>query len=137
MRWSNVIDAANPANVPREVIYREQTFMPLEPITESQRSYLSMLLRQAAMDPAHLFGDGFQSIESLSSWAASWAISELQDLRHVHDAREQRVKSLMGAILRERMEQLPVRRCDSCGEDRPHRVVSAVLICEACKAVTE
>lgn len=137
MRWSSVIDAANPANVPREVLYREQTFMPLEPITDSQRSYLSMLLRQASIEPGNLFGDGFESIEALSSWAASWAISELQDLRHVHDAREQRVKTLMGAIMRERIEQLPVRRCDSCGEDRPHRVVSAVLVCMACKAVVE
>lgn len=137
MKWSDVIDAANPANVPRQVDYREHTFMPLEPCTESQRSYLVMLLRQAAMDPAQLFGEGYESIEGLSSWAASWAISELQVLRQVHDAREQRVKRLMGAWLRERMEELPVRRCATCNEDRPHRVVSAVLICEACKEVTE
>ena len=58
-------------------------------------------------------------------------------LRQVHDAREQRVKRLMGAWLRERMQEMPVRRCAKCGEDRPHRVVSAVLICEACKEVTE
>ena len=137
MRWSNVIDAANPAKVPREVLYRDQAFMPLEPCTDSQQAYLLALLRDTGSDPAEVFGDGFESIEALSSWAASWAISELQDLRHVHDAREQRVKSLMGAIMRERIEQLPVRRCASCGEDRPHRVVSAVLICEACKAVVE
>lgn len=137
MRWSNVIDAANPANVPREVLYRDQAFMPLEPCTDSQQAYLLALLRDTGSDPAEVFGDGFASIEALSCWAASWAIAELRDLRHHQAHADAEAKRLMGAIMRERLEQLPVRRCDSCGEDRPHRVVSAVLICEACKAVTE
>lgn len=137
MRWSNVIDAANPANVPREVFYRDQAFMPLEPCTDSQQTYLLALMRDTGSDPAEVFGDGFASIEALSCWAASWAIAELRDLRHHQAHADAEAKRLMGAIMRERIEQLPVRRCDSCGEDRPHRVVSAVLICMACKAVVE
>ena len=137
MRWSSVIDAANPANVPREVFYRDQAFMPLEPCTDSQQTYLLALMRDTGSDPAEVFGDGFASIEALSCWAASWAIAELRDLRHHQAHADAEAKRLMGAIMRERLEQLPVRRCRSCGEDRPHRVVSAVLICMACKAVVE
>jgi hypothetical protein len=137
MRWSDVIDAANPANVPRIVFYREQSFMPLEPCSDSQQAYLMALLRETRSDPAEFFGDGFAGIEALSSWSASWAIAELRDLRHHQEHADAEAKRLMGAIMRERMEQLPVRRCEACGEDRPHRVVSAVLICMACKAVSE
>ena len=137
MTWLDVVDAMNPANVPRPVPYREWRWMPFEPITDRQRTYLADLLRTTGTDPATVYGDGFVAVEALSQWAASWGIQNLQDVASVQDAREQRVKRLMGAWLRERMEELPVRRCATCGEDRPHRVVSAVLICESCKEVTE
>ena len=137
MTWLDVVDAMNPANVPRPVPYREWRWMPFEPITDRQRTYLADLLRTTGTDPATVYGDGFVAVEALSQWAASWGIQNLQDVASVQDAREQRVKRLMGAWLRERMEELPVRRCATCDEDRPHRVVSAVLICESCKEVTE
>ena len=137
MTWLDVVDAMNPANVPRPVPYREWRWMPYEPITDRQRTYLADLLRTTGTDPATVYGDGFVAVEALSQWAASWGIQNLQDVASVQDAREQRVKRLMGAWLRERMEELPVRRCATCDEDRPHRVVSAVLICESCKEVTE
>ena len=137
MTWLDVVDAMNPANVPRPVPYREWRWMPYEPITDRQRTYLGELLRTTGTDPAKVYGDGFVAVEALSQWAASWGIQNLQDVASVQDAREQRVKRLMGAWLRERMEELPVRRCATCDEDRPHRVVSAVLICESCKEVTE
>lgn len=137
MSWLDVVDAMNPANVPRPVPYREWRWMPYEPITDRQRTYLADLLRTTGTDPATVYGEGFVAVEALSQWAASWGIQNLQDVASVQDAREQRVKRLMGAWLRERMEELPVRRCATCDEDRPHRVVSAVLICESCKAVTE
>ena len=137
MTWLDVVDAMNPANVPRPVPYREWRWMPFEPITHRQRTYLAELLRTTGTDPATVYGEGFVAVEALSQWAASWGIQNLQDVASVQDAREQRVKRLMGAWLRERMEELPVRRCATCDEDRPHRVVSAVLICESCKEVTE
>ena len=92
---------------------------------------------RAGTDPATVYGEGFVAVDALSQWAASWAIQNLQDVASAQDAREERVKRLMGIVLRERMERLPVRRCATCDEDRPHRVVSAVLICESCKEVTE
>ena len=137
MTWLDVVDAMNPANVPRPVPYREWRWMPFEPITHRQRTYLADLLRTTGTDPATVYGEGFVAVEALSQWAASWGIQNLQDVASVQDAREQRVKRLMGAWLRERMEELPVRRCATCDEDRPHRVVSAVLICESCKEVSE
>ena len=137
MSWLDVVDAMNPANVPRPVPYREWRWMPYEPITDRQRTYLADLLRTTGTDPATVYGEGFVAVEALSQWAASWGIQNLQDVASAQDAREQRVKRLMGAWLRERMEELPVRRCATCDEDRPHRVVSAVLICESCKEVTE
>lgn len=137
MSWLDIADGMNPANVPRPVPYREWRWMPYEPITDRQRTYLADLLRTTGTDPATVYGDGFVAVEALSQWAASWGIQNLQDVASVQDAREQRVKRLMGAWLRERMEELPVRRCATCDEDRPHRVVSAVLICESCKAVSE
>lgn len=137
MTWIDVVDAMNPANVPRPVPYREWRWMPFEPITHRQRTYLGELLRTTGTDPAKVYGEGFVAVEALSQWAASWAIQNLQDVASAQDAREERVKRLMGIVLRERMERLPVRRCESCGEDRPHRIVSEVLICEACKAVGE
>ena len=137
MTWLDVVDAMNPANVPRPVPYREWRWMPFEPITHRQRTYLAELLRTTGTDPATVYGDGFVAVEALSQWAASWGIQNLQDVASVQDAREQRVKRLMGAWLRERMEELPVRRCATCDEDRPHRVVSSVLICESCKAASE
>ena len=137
MTWLDVVDAMNPAAVPRPVPYREWRWMPYEPITDRQRTYLAELLRTTGTDPATVYGEGFVALEALSQWAASWAIQNLQDVASHQDAREERVKRLMGVVLRERMERLPVRRCASCGEDRPHRVVSAVLICETCKAVSE
>lgn len=137
MSWLDIADAMNPAHVPRPVPYREWRWMPYEPITDRQRTYLADLLRTTGTDPATVYGEGFVAVEALSQWAASWGIQNLQDVASVQDAREQRVKRLMGAWLRERMEELPVRRCATCDEDRPHRVVSAVLICESCKEVTE
>ena len=137
MKWSDVIDAANPANVPRQVFYREETFMPLEPITRAQLDYLAPLLREVGDDPEVLFGAGFESLDALSSWAASWAITILRDRRALREHADREAKRLAGVLMRQRMEELPVHRCAKCGEDRPHRVVSAVLICEACKAVSE
>jgi len=127
----------NPANVPRQVPVREWTWMPLEPASQSQRAYLQDLLRRTNFDPAEMFGEGFADITGLSQWAASWAINQLKDVEIVQDAKEQRIKRLMGAVLRERMATFPVRRCATCEEDRPHRIVSAVLICEACKTVIQ
>ena len=78
--WADL--AFNPTNVPRQVPTRLQRFMPLEPITLRQEYALKHKILDNALSEKSvrlLFGEGFVSIERLSSWAASWAISEIEE----------------------------------------------------------
>ena len=132
MRWSEVIDEANPENVPRTVHYRDQSFMPLEPCSAAQQTYLLSLMRETGVKAGDLYGDGFTTVEALSSWAASWGIEQLLDARAAQEADEQDLKRMMGAIMRERMQAMPVRRCQACDGDRPFRVDESMLRCTSC-----
>jgi len=78
--WADL--AFNPSRVPRTVPSRLQRFMPLQQITEKQKHLLNRKIMDNAFGTesvALLFGDGFVSVDRLSSWAASWAISEIEE----------------------------------------------------------
>ncbi len=135
-RWSEVIDASNPARTPRQVFYRDQRWMPLEPATARQVERLRMLLHWTGVKPAEWFGEGYRSVEQLSSWAASCAIADLQSLDAEQQAEESDVKRAMTRILADKFRHLPVLLCEPCGEARPHEVDSGSYICASCKGVT-
>ena len=132
MRWSDEIDAMNPEEVPRIVDYRDQKFMPLEPCTEAQQTYLLSLSRQTKVHLPDLYGAGYDTVEALSAWAASWGIEMLLDARSLQEDDEKAMKSLMAAIMKERVQMFPIRRCRGCDEDRPHRLLMGSLYCEMC-----
>lgn len=78
--WADL--AFNPTNVPRQVPTRLQRFMPLEPMTGHQRRLLDDLITYNGIGEESLrvmFGDGFVSLDRLSRWAASWAITVIRD----------------------------------------------------------
>jgi hypothetical protein len=135
-KWSEVIDAANPARTPRAVFYQDQRFMPLEPATARQLERLRVLLQLTGTKPAEWFGEGYRSVEHLSSWSASCAIEDLRSLDARQQAEEQDVKRGMTRVLAEKYRHLPVLLCEPCGEARPHEVDSGSYICASCKGVT-
>jgi hypothetical protein len=106
--------------------------MPLEPCSPAQQTYLLSLMRETGIKAGDLYGDGFTTVEALSSWAASWGIEQLLDARAAQEADDEDLKRMMGAIMRERMHAMPVRRCQSCDEDRPFRVDESMLRCTSC-----
>ena len=78
--WADL--AFNPTNVPRVVPTRLQRFMPLEPMTPDQRRLLDDLIAYNGIGEESLrvmFGGGFVSLDRLSRWAASWAITVIRD----------------------------------------------------------
>ena len=78
--WTDL--SFNPRNVPRQVPTRLQRFMPLEPITLKQENRLNDLIYANGLSEksmALLFGEGYEAIYRLSSWAASWAIGEIEE----------------------------------------------------------
>ena len=78
--WADL--SFNPRNVPRQVPTRLQRFMPLEPITTDQRRLLNDLIAYNGIGEESLrvmFGGGFVSLDRLSRWAASWAITVIRD----------------------------------------------------------
>lgn len=78
--WADL--AFNPMNVPRVVPNRLQRFMPLESITLDQRNLLQDLITWNGIGDESLrvlFGDGYESLDRLSKWAASWAITVIRD----------------------------------------------------------
>ena len=105
--WSDL--AFNPTNVPRQVPTRLQRFMPLEPITLKQENRLNDLIYANGLSEksmALLFGEGYEAIYRLSSWAASWAISEIEefeDRAYTDDeiAAEARLEQAMKALIAE------------------------------------
>lgn len=79
--WREVVDARNPANVPRSGLRANQRWMPLEAASSAQVFRLRSLMEAAGAQPvsvALLFGDGFTDVESLSKWSASWGIEQFQ-----------------------------------------------------------
>ena len=125
MKWSESIDAMNPANVPRSVMYQDQRWMPLEPVSQAQARRLQALLDEVGGNAPALFGDGFDGLDRISSWAASGAIAEMEALRDEQQSEERLLKAQMARILREkwphlRFQQLPLRFCRKCEGMRPH-----------------
>ena len=125
MRWSDRFDAMNPGNVPRFVLYKDQAFMPLERRSDMQARQVQSLLDEVGGTAPPLFGEGFESLDGISSWAASWAITELENLRDEQQSEERLVKAQMAQVLREkwphlRWQQMPVRFCKACDGMRPH-----------------
>ena len=78
--WADL--AFNPTNVPRQVPTPRMRFMPLEPITLKQENLLNHKIHDNGFGTESvrlLFGEGFVSVDRLSSWAASWAIGEIEE----------------------------------------------------------
>ena len=105
--WADL--SFNPRNVPRQVPTRLQRFMPLEPITLKQENRLNDLIYANGLSEksmALLFGEGYEAIYRLSSWAASWAIGEIEefeDRAYTDDeiAAEARLEQAMKALIAE------------------------------------
>lgn len=99
--------AFNPPNVPRTVPSRLHRFMPLAPITSKQQHLLNDLIAHNGIGAESLrlmFGEGFVSVDRLSSWAASWAIGEIQEFesRRFDDealASEAEMEQVMKAVI--------------------------------------
>lgn len=109
------MNSMNPGNVPPVDDVRWMYAVDRK-VSARQMRELEEQLRFEGVDPAELYGEGFSSLEDLSSWAAHWGISLLHSrskARHVEAARvayeadkEMRVKSMMASILRERNPHL-------------------------------
>ena len=103
--WADL--AFNPTNVPRQVPTPRMRFMPLEPITLKQANLLNHKILDNAFGQESvrkLFGEGFVSVDRLSSWAASWAIGEIEEYesRAYDDAEiaaEARLERAMKAVI--------------------------------------
>lgn len=103
--WADL--AFNPTNVPRTVPTRQQRFMPLEPLTLKQENRLNDLIYANGLSEksmALLFGEGYEAIYRLSSWAASWAIGQIEEFedRAYDDAEiaaEARLERAMKAVI--------------------------------------
>ena len=105
--WADL--SFNPRNVPRQVPTPRMRFMPLEPITLKQENRLNDLIYANGLSEksmALLFGEGYEAIYRLSSWAASWAIGEIEEFesRAYDDAEiaaEARLEQAMKALIAE------------------------------------
>lgn len=98
----------NPGNVPPLRDVRFANWDELAP-TARQVAALRGLLRSEGIDPAELFGSGFESVEDLSRWSVSWGIDFLtnaQEARYVNEGRarierdrEERLEQAMKAMI--------------------------------------
>ena len=109
------MNSLNPANVPAVKDLR-YLYSVSRPISKAQIHTLSEWLKWEGVEASDLFGEGFSSLQDLSSWAAHWAITLLESRagarmaeeyrRDLQDRRDQQVKRMISDIFLSRHPDL-------------------------------
>lgn len=104
------MNSMNPANVP-PVDDPRWIYAVNRECSVKQQDELSERLRWEGVQAAELFGEGFSSIQELSSYAAHWGIELLisragaryveEQRQMIEDYKQQQVKSMIADVLRQ------------------------------------
>ena len=112
------MNSLNPANVPacRDA---QWVYSVSRPISKAQTHTLQEWLKWEGVKASDLFGEGFSSLQDLSSWAAHWAITLLESRagarmaeeyrRDLEARRDQQVKRMISDIYLNRHPELRPR----------------------------